>query len=161
MALKDESATPPSLKEEDPGLLLLYNDEAVHEALAEPNVPVAQGGTVGASVEAFKQFVFTVIVATPVAVDEHCVVARAVPGQPEEYYPMVFERLEYNTYRKILQCLRAVFITSQTPTAQWATTVSQPPHPPLCVLMKIVGGVGLGGVQMSVEDLPHSIFRKP
>ena len=161
MSLKDKGAAPPSLAEEDPGLILLYNDEPVHEALAQPNSPVPQGGTVGASAEAFKQYIFNIIIATPVTVDEHCVVARAVPGQPEEFFPTVFERLEYNTFRKIMQRLRLVFVTARTPTAQWSTTVSQPPQPPLCVLMKVVGGVGLGGVQITVEDLPHSIFRKP
>ena len=118
---------------EDPGLVLQY-DEAVHEALVQPNAPIPQAATVALSAEAFKRYVFHVIITTPVELSEHCVLSHATPGQPEEYFTTVFERLEYNTYRKIIQRLRTVFVTAQTPTALWSAAVSQPPSAP-CVCL--------------------------
>ena len=39
----------------DPGLIILYDPEAVHIALGQPNSPVAQGATINESLENFKQ----------------------------------------------------------------------------------------------------------
>ena len=98
MALSKEKAEEQQriLQPGDPGLILHYNDEAIHETLGRPNAPIPQAATVAQSSEAFKQYLFNIIVATPVELSEHCVTSNSTPGQPEEYYPTIFERWEYN-----------------------------------------------------------------
>ena len=59
-------------------------DEAVHEALAQPNSPVVQGLTVRESAKAFLKFVFDSIVGTPVSLEKmkSRVHWRSLPSQP-------------------------------------------------------------------------------
>ena len=61
---------PTRLAAEDPAIVLHYDDEAVHEALAQPNSPVVQGLTVRESAKAFMKFVFDSIVGTPVSLEK-------------------------------------------------------------------------------------------
>ena len=52
-------------KAADPGLIIIYDSEAVHVALGQPDSPVIQGATQAESVEAFKRYVFDVLMLTP------------------------------------------------------------------------------------------------
>ena len=57
----------------DPGLIILYDVEAVHIALGQANSPVTQGATPGQSLDHLKQYVYTRVMSTPLSDKEHTV----------------------------------------------------------------------------------------
>ena len=66
--------------EMDPGLLIIYDYEAIHIALPHAGAPVRVGADIAESAERFKEFVHRTIQATPVSEEEQCVVKRMFPG---------------------------------------------------------------------------------
>ena len=83
----------------DPGLVLTYYDQAIHEALALPNSPVPQGPTVAQSAEAFKYFVFQQIQTTPIRLDLNCVESAQGPGGVT-YFPHLFHKMTDHQFKK-------------------------------------------------------------
>ena len=55
----------PDEKEEDPGLIILYNVDAVHTALQHPTAPVQQGANMAQSVDNGAKYVYTKVMGTP------------------------------------------------------------------------------------------------
>ena len=150
----------------DPGIVILYSDsDTVHTALGQAGSPVAQGATAGVSLTDFKEFVFNQILATPVAVADHCVVKTFLPIQ---HHHEVFHRLAEDKYRAVIELLMQAFVTSNTATARWSLAVSSGPHVPgalplhgpLGQVLKVTGGVGLGQVVMEPAAMAVGIFRQ-
>ena len=158
----------PSVKPEeatDPGLVILYDIEAVHVALGQPGSPVIQGATQAESVEAFI-YIFDVLMHSSCSDEEHGVQKPSTPGTIE-YYPELLQRLPADTYRKLILCLGNVFTHGNTPTSRWSVRVASgvhlpdtlPPHRPLGSLIKVQGGVGQGQLLMDRVVEYSGIFR--
>ena len=150
-------------KEEDPGLLLLWDIDRVHVALGQPGAPVPRGQTNTLSLRAMEDYVYDVIMSTPVEEFDHTI---PDPEDPNKCLRNVYRRLPENTYVKIRQKLHQHFWHNQTPVATWSRNVSSPPNaqnslPPHAVLAKVVeirGGVGTGAVAMQVVSLLAGII---
>ena len=156
----------PAEAEEDPGLIIIYDPEAVHEGLGQANAPVQQGNDMGESLRNFQAYVYRLILATPCSEMDHCV-ERLSDGNVREYHNQVFHRLPADTYRAIIERLKDLFVYQNTPLARWSINVaspahvpnSLPPHRPLGALLKVVGGVGLGQVVMEPVLIQRGVFR--
>ena len=152
--------------EADPGLIIIYDAEAVHDALGQANAPVQQGVDQAESVHNLQEYVYTQVLATPCSESEHCV-ERISDGNVREYYPQLFHRLPADTYRAIIERLKDMFAYRNTALARWSVNVatlahapgSLPPHRPLGALIKVVRGVGLGQVVMEPVLIQRGIFR--
>ena len=96
----------------DPGLIILYDPEAVHMALGQPNSPVTQGATVNESLHEFKLYVYNqILVLTPCTETEHAIrKCDGGPGVQETFFTELFHRLPADTFREILEVLHRVFI---------------------------------------------------
>ena len=133
----------------DPGLIILYDPEAVHIVLGQPNSPVAQGATINESLENFKQYVYGQVLLTPCMESEHAIrKCDGGPGVQETFFTELFHRLPADTFRAILEALHRICITGNNPVAEWSCNVSAsaavrnslPPNIPLGALIKVVGG---------------------
>ena len=149
--------------EADPGLIIVYDPEAVHDALGQANAPAQQGVNQAESVHNFQEFVYTQVLATPCSESEHCV-ERISDGNVRAYYPQLFHRLPADTYRAIIERLKDMFAYRNTALARWSVNVAAPahalpPHRPLGALLKVVGGVGLGQVVMEPVLIQRGVFR--
>ena len=146
----------PEERATDPGLVILYDVEAVHTALGQRDSPVVQGTSQHESVEAFKKYIFEVIMHTPCSDVDHGVL-KSLATRTRQYYPELLQRMSADTYYRVISHLEDVFAVSNTPTADWSVQVSSvvgvpnslPPHRPLGFLIKVQGGVGQGQVQMA------------
>ena len=160
------SVQPEKEKATNPGLIIIYDMEAVHVALGQPDSPVIQGATQAESVEAFKKYVIDVLMLTPCSDEEHGVQKRSTPGTID-YYPELLQRLPADTYRKVILRLGHVFAHGNTTTSRWAVRVSLgvglpntlPPHRPLGSLVKVQGGVGQGQLLMERVAESDGIFH--
>ena len=156
---------------EDPGLIILYDCDAVHTTLGQPNAPILQANDAPTSLQNFKRYVYQIVMMTPCSEDGHALERPASVGTTRrEFYPELFHRLPADTYRKIIIHLKDTFIYSGSPVASWSGNVSSPanipnslpPNRPLGALIKVQGGVGLG--QVTFEDVTfghQGIFRNP
>ena len=139
-------------KEKDPGLIIVYDVEAVHIALGHTTEPVPQGVDIVQSLHNFQQYVYQQVIAMPCAVAAHCIEKTRNNPQGREYYQNLFHCLPANVYKDIVERLKTVFIFNNTLTATWSVNVaapahtanSLPPNRPLGALIKVGGGVGLG-----------------
>ena len=143
---------------EDPGLIILYDPEAVHIALGQPNSPVAPLVNMRESFEIFKNYVYRQVLLTPCNESDHAIrKCDGGPGLQESYFTELFHRLPADTYRAIIEVLHKIFITGNSPVADWSCNVSAaagiqnslPPNRPLGTLIKVEGGLGLGRVTFS------------
>ena len=153
----------------DPGLIILYDPEAVHIALGQPNSPVTQGATINESLDDFKQYVYNqVLVLTPCTESEHAIrKCDGGSGVQETFFTELFHRLPADTFREILEVLHRVFISGNNPVAEWSCNVSAsaavrnslPPNRPLGALIKVDGGLGLGQVTFERVAVTNGVFR--
>ena len=154
--VKSEAGAPEEIDshEADPGILILYeDDELLHDALALPGAPVAQGANPAASAQLLKEFVFQTILGTPVDIEINCL-QRTTVGGVSQLFPMLFQSLTHSQYLRVLAHLTRSFITSRSPTAQWSLAVGHS----LGQLIKVTGG-GTGGVYYSKITVDDGIFR--
>ena len=159
----------------DPGLIILYDPEAVHVALGQPDSPVPQGATVNESLDEFKLYVYNLIlVLTPCTETGHAL-RKCDGGLDPRVQGTVFtellHRLPADTFREVLEVLYRVFIAGNNPihraVAQWSLKVaasaaipnSLPPNRPLGALIKVVGGVGVGQVTFERVAVTGGIFH--
>ena len=146
-------------KMEDPGIVLCYAaDELVHDAVGEPGSPVTRGPTPAVSASRLRDYIFRTILSTLLSEDENCVVQKA-SGAGTSFFHTVFHRVSQDQYYRVVQKLRRVFITDQTPTADWSRLVARDSAPPLVTLLQVVGGSGVGQVQMSTQSFGDGIFK--
>ena len=138
---------------EDPGLIIIYDCDAVHTALGQPNAPIPQANDAPTSLQNFKRYVYQMVMMTPCTEDDHALERPASVGSTRrEFYPELFHRLPADTYRKITTHLKDTFIYSGSPVASWSINVSSPanipnslpPNEPLGALIKVQGGVVWG-----------------
>ena len=158
------SVQPAPEKATNPGLIILYDVEAVHTALGEQGSPIVQGTTQAESVDAFKKYVFEVMMLhTPCSDQEHGVEKSTLGRRSMKYHPELLHRLPADTYWQVIQRLDHVFAYANTPTSEWSIRVSSsvlepnalPPHRPLGCLIKVQGGVGQG--QLLMEGVLQSL----
>ena len=151
----------------DPGLIILYDVDAVHIALGQANSPVTQGATPGQSLDYLKQYVYTQILSTPISDKENAVRKCDTPGAPQEFFPELFHRLPADTYRAVIEHLHEVFVRANHPVARWSVNAaasthdpnSFAPNRPLGSLIKVLGGVGQGQATFERVAVSHGIFR--
>ena len=140
--------------ERDPGLIIVYtHDQDIHDALGQPGAPVAQGATSSDSSEAFQEFIFRIILTTPVVLEENYLVKSTVGGVPL-MFPSLFHRLTHNQIFRIMAHLMHTFITNRTPTAQWSLGLEHP----LGTLVRVTGA-GTGAVCYTLQSVDDGIFR--
>ena len=83
-------------REKDPGLVIVYeNNQVIHDALGQHGAPIAQGATPTALAETFQEYILQTILATPVLVEDNCVVKSTV-GEVSSLFPSVFHRFTHN-----------------------------------------------------------------
>ena len=140
--------------EADPGLIIIYgNDQIIHDALGQAGAPIPQGATPAASADSFKEFVFTMILGTPIDIEFNCLEKATVGGVPEVSHTL-FQSLTHDQYRKVLARLTRTFITSGTPTALWSMALGHA----LGMLVTVTGG-GTGGVYYTKVSMDDGVFR--
>ena len=136
-------------QEKDPGLIILYGaDSIIHEALNEAGSPVPQAGSPAASAAALKDYIYNVVLTTPVSEEDN-----GVERAEGVYFNEVFHRLSQDNYHRVIRRLKRVFVLDRTPVADWSRRVTTPPNPPLASLLRVSGGVGLGQVYITCEYL--------
>ena len=141
--------------ESDPGLIIIYSsDQTLHDALGGPGAPVQQGASPAESAAALKQYIYSVILSTPVSVD-----ANGVDRGAGMQFTEVLQRLTQDDMFKVLRKLERVFILDSTPVATWSRQVAAPPNPPLGTLLRVTGGVGKGQVFVVRCAVDQGIFR--
>ena len=140
----------------DPGLIILYDPEAVHIALGQPNSPVAQGANMKESFENFKQYVYgKILLKTPCTESEHAIrKCDGGPGVQETYFTELFHRLPADTFRAILEVLHQIFIILLR--IGPAMFQPQPTYETVCPPtdrwgLKVEGGLGVGRVTFAVS----------
>ena len=152
---QEESESDPG--ESDPGLIIMYaSDQTLHDALNGPGVPVQQGATAADSATALKEYIYRVILSTPVSVDEN-----GVDKGAGVHFTEIFKRLTQDNLFKVLRKLERVFILDSTPVAAWSRQVLAAPNPPLGTLLRVTGGVGKGQVYVVRCAVDRGIFRNP
>ena len=108
----------------DPCLIILYDPEAVHIALGQPNSPVTQGATINECLDNFKQYVYSQVLLTPCTESEHAIrKCDGGPGVQETFFTELFYQLPADTFRAILEVLHRMFITGNNPVAEWSCHV--------------------------------------
>jgi hypothetical protein len=111
-------------------LVILYApDRIIHDALNQVGAPVSQAGTPEASAAALKAYVYSIVLSTPVSEEEN-----GVEQEDGVYFHEVFHSLYQNTYHRIVNHLKRVFVLDNTPVARWPVQVATPPYPPLTFL---------------------------
>ena len=142
-------------QEDDPGIIIVYTmDETIHQALGQPGSPVPQGPNAGASSIAFQEFVQREILASTNLSVDNC-----IRKSSNSYFPNLFHRLPQDDYYAVMQVLGDRFCQGMGPIAQWSTAVSAPPNPPLGAVLRVGGGVGVGGVHFYRELIQQGVFR--
>ena len=102
----------------------ITTSEAIHNAIGG-NFPVGQVLMVEQSTDAFKAFVYNIILnRTNVCEEENCVKRSQGPGGIV-YFPYVFHHLTDLQFRHVCAALTNAFITENTPLAQWSTGLNQ------------------------------------
>ena len=153
---------------DDPGLIILYDPEAVHVALQQKNSPIAPGRTMMESFELFKKYVYGQVLLTPCNESDHAIrKCDGGPGLQETYFTELFHRLPADTYRAIIEVLHRIFITGNNPVADWSCNVSAaagtpnslPPNRPLGSLIKVEGGLGVGRVTFERVGVTRGVFH--
>ena len=112
----------------DPGLIILYDVEAVHIALGQANSPVTQGATPGQSLDHIKQYVYTRVMSTPLSDKEHTVRKCDALGVQPEFFPELFRRLPADTFRAVIDHLNEIFIRANHPVARWSVNAAASAH---------------------------------
>ena len=153
-------------KEGDPGIVIDYDEDAIHEAAAQAGSPVQQMPTAALSAREFKKWVFDALLLTPLDQEEQCIMKWVdTASGTTEYFPNLFHRMPQDLFRKVERKLKELFITGNTATARWSLQVSDPnglpPGRPLGTLIRVSGGLGLGQVDMSIVHVPSGIFKSP
>ena len=144
-----------SQSESDPGLVIIYApDQVIHDALNQVGAPVRQAATPTASAAALKEYVYNIILSTPVLEEDN-----GVEKEEGEYYHEVFHRLSQDTYHRLVHRLKRVFMLDNTSVARWSVQVSASPNPPLASLLRAGGGVGQGQVYITRCYVRSGIFR--
>ena len=116
----------------DLGLVILYApDRIIHDALNQVGAPVSQAGTPEASTAALKAYVYSIVLSTPVSEEEN-----GVEQEDGVYFHEVFHHLSQDTYHRIVNRLKRVFVSDNTPVARWPVQVATPPNPPLTFLQR-------------------------
>ena len=106
----------------DPGVFITYNDEAIHNAIANSGngFPVPQGQTVQQTATALKLYVYNLV-----REEDNCVEQLQRPGGIV-YFPHVFHRMMDHQYNQVKAALTEAFITENTPLAQWSLGLNHP-----------------------------------
>ena len=144
-------------QQSDPGMIIKYNIQAVHSALAQQGSPVAQGASAGESVENFESYVWNIIVGMPCDVDEHCV-GEATRSGVRRYVKNMFHRLPEDVFFPTQASLGKNFCDIRIRSSAVVTDSVDVPNPPLGTIFQVVGGTGQGKVAMEPVYM-SGIFR--
>ena len=140
--------------ENNPGLVILYApDRIIHDALNQVGAPVRQAGTPEASATALKAYIYNIVLSTPVSEEEN-----GVEQEEGVYFHEVFHCLSQDTYHRIVNRLKSVFVLDNTVVARWSVQVAAPPNPPLASLLRVGGDVGQGQVYITQCYVHSGIF---
>ena len=100
------------------------SDQTLHDALNGLGAPVQQGATAADSAAALKEYIYRVILSTPVSVAEN-----GVDKGAGVHFTEIFQRLMQDDLFKVLRKLERVFILDSTPVATWSRQVLAAPQP--------------------------------
>ena len=120
----------------DPGLLISYNDEAIHDAVANGGngCPVPQGQTIQQTAAAFKLYVYNIVLnKASIRQEDNCVEQSQGPGVV--YFPHVFHRMSDTQYRQVKAALTETFVTDNAAVTRWSLGLNHP----LGTVFKITG----------------------